>query len=356
MHIKRNALLVLLIAMLLPCLVVADEYGVAVDHLKAGEFKKAKPILVELANNGNTFAQKTLGLMYIRGDGVKQDVKQSAYWYGKAAASGDKNQAVIDSMYQMAIFYSGYKGHLKDFTKTYYWFSQAASMGDVESMNQLGILYYDGNGIEQSYANAFKWLSKAAKRDHPESQSFLGDLYRFGRSVKKDYIEAYRWYEKSARRNYPHAIYMMAVFNGQGLGVKKDREKANEYYEKAAAVGHPEAKKYLANLKSSEIIIKGIATDPEYGYRYEKSILTGGPGSFKQKQYLSKLRGPNGEIIQYKRIGNCGAYKHAAAPFGQAFVDCYTISYEGLEEPVTLFIDLYRTEDLYAPSGFTFKN
>ena len=356
MFIKKITVLVLLIALLQPCFAVADEYGAAIKHLKAGEFSKAKPILLGLANSGNSFAQQTLGTMYLKGDGVKKDVKQSAYWYGKAAASGNKNRAVVDSMYSMAIFFNGYKGHPKDFKKMFYWFSQAAHMGDVASMNQLGILYYDGNGIEKSYSNAFIWFSNAAKRNHPVSQSFLGDLYRFGRSVKQDYAEAFRWYEKSASSNYPHALYMLAAFYGQGLGVKKDREKANTYYKKAAAVGHPEAKKYLASIQASDITIKGIAKDPEYGYSSEKAIRTGGPGSNKQKRYLNKLRGPNGELIQYKRTGRCGAYKYASAPFGQAIIDCYAVRYEGLEESVTLFVDLYREEALYAPNGFTFKN
>lgn len=353
---KRIAFLSLLMTVVVPCFVMADEFGAAIDFIQAGKFDKAKPILKNLANNGDVFAQKTLGTMYLRGDGFSKDIKQSAYWYNKAASSEDRNRAVVDSMYQMAIFFGGYEGHPKDFKKMFNWFSKAASIGDVESMNQLGIIYYDGNGVEKNYAEAFKWFSNAAKGNHPEAQSFLGDLYRFGRSVKKDYVEALRWYEKSANENYPHALYMLAVFHGQGLGVEKNREKANAYYNKAAKAGHPEAKKYLASLNAAGITIKGISEDPQYGLVLEKAIRTGNMDAKKQKAYLSKLLGPNGEPVQYKRTGACGAYQHEPAPFGQAFVDCYSVSYEGLNEPVVLFVDFYRSETLYVPIGFTFKN
>ena len=45
----------------------------------------------EAANQGNSYAQTNLGLLYERGQGVPKDYTQARYWYRKAAAQGNGN-------------------------------------------------------------------------------------------------------------------------------------------------------------------------------------------------------------------------------------------------------------------------
>ena len=355
MKSKLAGAVIFLSVVMMPSLVLANDIGAAFKYLQAGEFQKALPIIQDLAQRGDAIAQSHLGLMYFNGDGVDKDFNKASYWYEKSATSGLIHQATVDAMFQLAVLFKGYGGHPKDMARMIHWLEQAGNAGDVEAMNQLGLLFYDGQGVTKDYAKAFEWFSKAAAKNHPESQSFMGDLYRFGRSVDKDYAEAVRWYEKSAARNYPHALYMLAVMNGAGLGVPANRAKANAWYEKAAAVGHPEAKKMMTSLRANQVSIDGMSDDPEYGYRAEKAIRTGGPGPGKQRAFLDQLRGPEGQAVSYQRTGVCGAYQNAAQPFGQAMIDCYTVRYEGQAQPATIYLDLYRTESLKVPQGFTLQ-
>ena len=328
---------------------LADDLDTAAQHLRAGEYQKALVLFRPLADGGNPFAQRNLGIMYLMGDGVPRDFEKSRAWLEKAAGQGQ-----VPAMVVLSNMYRGSEGHPRDARQAARWLEQAANANDLESMNRLGILHYD----QKEYDQALVWFRKAADRDHPESQSFLGDLYRFGRAVKLDYAEAIRWYERSAKRNYPHALYVLAVLHGQGRGTPADRVMANVYYERAAAAGHPEAKKYLAKPISAEkttemvVVIQGISTDPEYGYDSKKPVHTG--SAARQRAYLGELRGPNGEKVTYSRTGGCAAYKDLSRPGGQAIIDCYKVAWEGLATPKTLFINLYKSEALWAPQGFTF--
>ncbi len=310
----RNCLLSLILALGTSTAgtAMADDLAKAIQHLRAGEYAQAHQLIKPIAESGNPVAQRNLGIMYLRGDGIPRDETQ-----GRA------------------------------------WLTRSANAGDAPAMNELGVLYYFGHGMEKDYVQALAWFSKAAALDHPESQSFLGDLYRFGRAVPKDYRKAVRWYEKSASRNYPHALYMLGVMHGQGLGVEKNRDKATAYYRRAAAHGHPEAARMLAATTAPALDIKGVSSDPEYGYRANKAIHTGGISAARQRAYLGRLRGPGGEALSYRRTGGCAAYQDPAQAFGQAIIDCYEVTWPGLAAPKVLFINLYRNEPLWAPQGFT---
>ncbi|KAF0220515.1 MAG: Sel1 domain-containing [Geobacteraceae bacterium] len=87
-------------------------------HAKA-TFDALKP----LAEQGSAVAQQELGVMYRKGEGVRQD-------YAKAAK----------------------------------WFRRAADQGLAEAQNNLGGLYATGLGVEKDYVQAYKWFTLAASR------------------------------------------------------------------------------------------------------------------------------------------------------------------------------------------------
>jgi len=51
--------------------------------------KKAAELLLKAAERGNVIAQLNLGFMYEDGEGVDPDAKEAAKWYRRAAAQGD---------------------------------------------------------------------------------------------------------------------------------------------------------------------------------------------------------------------------------------------------------------------------
>ena len=91
-----------------------------------------------------------------------------------------------------------------------------------------------------------------------------------------------------------------------------------------------------------------IATDTTYGYTKENAIRVGDGGDFfggpaRERAYLDNLRGPNGEPISYERTGSLN--------FEDTILDEYVIT--GLATSVTLYLDIYKLEELKAPIGFT---
>ena len=122
--------------------------------------------------------------------------------------------------------------------------------------------------------------------------------------------------------------------------------------------GSPNVKQELINDRM--FLVKEYAADKAYGYTEKKPIMVGGgttEGPKNERRFLNALAGPKGEQISYQRLGSCchfytknGSYKNTG------LLDMYEISYEGLETPIKLYINMYDSDVLKVPVGFTLKN
>lgn len=108
--------------------------------------------------------------------------------------------------------------------------------------------------------------------------------------------------------------------------------------------------------KSGDMKIYGMATDKEYGYEpdSEYSIKVGEIKN--QRAYLNSLLGPNGEPIEYVRVGNCCQFDCKTAMLGKGLLDRYQITYKGLKKPIILYLNGYQYEKPLCPIGFTMKD
>ncbi|EPX57525.1 hypothetical protein D187_009799 [Cystobacter fuscus DSM 2262] len=88
-----------------------------------------------------------------------------------------------------------------------------------------------------------------------------------------------------------------------------------------------------------------------YGYTPEDPIKVGG-GPSGEHEFLRYLRGPEGQPLSFERLGSCCGFKDSSLPFGGGLLDMYEVTYEGLEKPVTLYLDMYRRQEPRAPTGF----
>jgi len=98
-----------------------------------------------------------------------------------------------------------------------------------------------------------------------------------------------------------------------------------------------------------------IASDPEYGKSSDKPIRTGPVFSRGHILFLNALRGPNGEPIEYERIGSCCAFEDESPPFRGGLLDVYRIKIDGSSVEVLLFVDMYRMGLPEVPAGFTVR-
>lgn len=88
-----------------------------------------------------------------------------------------------------------------------------------------------------------------------------------------------------------------------------------------------------------------VATDPTYGYYKNNPIKVGGDamdGPSRERAYLTALCGPNGEPLEFKRLGS--------EPYGDTILDAYEVTCAG-SDPVILYLDEYSYSQPVAPAG-----
>ena len=130
-------------------------------------------------------------------------------------------------------------------------------------------------------------------------------------------------------------------------------------YEVYSGYGSPNIKQELAN--DQMFIIREYATDNTYGYTQENPIMVGGvvvgEGPSNERRFLNALAGPSRQHISYQRIGSCCRFH---TDNGQderkvGLLDKYEIYYEGLANSIILYINMYDSDTLKVPVGFSLK-
>ena len=107
------------------------------------------------------------------------------------------------------------------------------------------------------------------------------------------------------------------------------------------------------------MVIKKISVDKSYGYKDDNPIKVGGAekreGSANAQRYLNSLYGPNGEIIEYERIGSCCPFSNPNGIDGVGSLDMFKITYQGLNESIILSLNTYDYKEPKAPYRFNIK-
>lgn len=101
-----------------------------------------------------------------------------------------------------------------------------------------------------------------------------------------------------------------------------------------------------------------MATDKEYGYTQENPIRVGGGsnGPGNERAFLNLLAGPNGEAITYSRLGSCCMFKTKNGLFNDSgMLDKYELKWNGGDESIILFLNMYDYETPMCPVGLTLK-
>jgi len=102
-----------------------SEPNASMDSPPVGDMldKEVVREFIKAAEQGDVLAQRTLGGMYLSGQGVPRDDKEAIKWYTKAA-----------------------------------------EQGNAEAQHILGTMYLSGRGVPQDDKEAIKWYTKAAEQ------------------------------------------------------------------------------------------------------------------------------------------------------------------------------------------------
>ena len=111
--------------------------------------------------------------------------------------------------------------------------------------------------------------------------------------------------------------------------------------------------------KENTFIITEYSKDPKYGYHqdypinlfYRNTINE----TINQQRYLNALAGPNGELLSFKKLESCCPFPTKRSEMGAGFLEVYEVTWEGLQKPIRLYLNIYEKGVLMVPVGFSIK-
>ena len=228
--------LAVMFALLVPCSAANPPLAVALKAAKAGD----------------AGSQYTVGMMYLFGQGTKQDIPEGTRWMEASAKTG-MPQALV----ALAILYDIGQGVPLDVARATQLRQQAAKAGNPTARGQLeeDVKMPGQHDFRRAsaltdfklYAAALPYAKRSAEAGSANGQLLLGRAYHFGLGTPVNYGEALKLYLKSDEGKLADGSRAVAYMYEFGLGVAVDRKTALVYYDRAAARGSDLAKRAAAN-------------------------------------------------------------------------------------------------------------
>lgn len=247
----------------------AAEHEKGVAAYKRGDYRLALAEFRQSAALGNARAERHLGVMYARGQGIRRNYAKALKWFRLAAA---QDNAVAE--YDIGVSYANGEGVAQDYATALQWYHLAAVKGYARAEYNLGVMYDKGLGVPQDFGRTSKWYRRAAAQGYGPAEFGLGVIYAEGLGVPRDYRTALRWFHVAAARGYVRAEYNLGVMYSNGYGVAQDYDTALRWYHSAAGQGYtPAVRAMHAEYKRCSV--------PPYG------ATAGGYAAYKRATFSS---------------------------------------------------------------------
>ena len=118
------------------------------------------------AEAGDAQAQWSLGVMYIRGEGVAKNDQEGVRWTRLAA-----EQSLARGQRNLGILYSTGTGVAENDQEAVKWYRLAAEQGDATAQSMLGLIYANGTGLAENTQRAYVWFSVAAAQGDEKART-----------------------------------------------------------------------------------------------------------------------------------------------------------------------------------------
>lgn len=138
-----------------------------VDAWARGDYPSAIREWEGPASRGDADAQFNLGQAYKWGKGVKQDLKKSELYFGKAAAQG---HIEASDNYGLLMFDRGEKTMALPYVKA------AAGRGDPRAQYLLSIMHFNGDLVGKDWVRAYALMSLAQQAGLPQAAQGLQQM------------------------------------------------------------------------------------------------------------------------------------------------------------------------------------
>lgn len=164
------------------------------------------------AEAGDASAQYRLGMAYLAGDDVDEDVEKGVLWL-----------------------------------------QQAGQQNNKEALFQCGTMLLEGDRVQMAPADGAQLIQQAAELDHTEAQYQVGLLYDEGVHVSRDATIAATWYQKAADKNHAGALTKLGFMSLRGDGVEPNMSAGVMSLRRAADMGMPEGLEELTTIVRNQV-------------------------------------------------------------------------------------------------------
>ncbi len=178
----------------------------AYNAFKRGDFETAIDIWEPRAEEGDSWAQFNMGILYEKGLGVSRDDLKAFDYFQKAAGSDqilthkeDKKIGYRDAYFRLGLFYFQGRGVEKDYYEAYRAWSAAGWRGHPVALFNLGIFFEKGYIPQvKSLSEAWKYYHLAAEQGHSDGAE---NRDRVAEQMSEEEVEHARRWAEMERKN-----------------------------------------------------------------------------------------------------------------------------------------------------------
>jgi len=128
--VRNVFLLNLLLALIIAIPAVAD-FATGLAAYQKGDYVTAAKEWRPLAEEGDAATQYNLGLLYVDGHGVPQDLAEAVKWFRRAAEQG-----YTEAQHNLGAMYGSGQGVRRDYVEAYKWLNICAAKGNTGCVTQ----------------------------------------------------------------------------------------------------------------------------------------------------------------------------------------------------------------------------
>ena len=205
--------------------------------------RRALLLLRRAAKHSLPKALHLLGIVMLRGQGLKADPAEGARLLYAAAMAG-LAPAARD---YAALCRDGIGREASD-KDALYWWRIAGAGGETDAQREAGLALRDGRGAPKNLTEAAKWLERSALGRDGEAQYALARLHQRRDWPDADPIVAERWMREAALSGIVSAQYRLGIDCWSGRSGRVDLREAVRWTCRAAENGSTQAETTLAGF------------------------------------------------------------------------------------------------------------
>lgn len=185
------------------------------------------------------------------GEGMSYVAPNLQFYSQRIAWELDAKRGNLESEYNLGVMYLHGEDVKQDLQKAFKYLSSSAKKEFIPAYINLGIIYSNGIGVTKDLQKAFKYYEMAANKGNPYGEYNLGNMYLEGRGVKQDCKKAVSYFNLASKQGFADAYINLGIMYEQGMGVKKNIKEAMNLYKKACEYKIQKGCDYYSELQSA---------------------------------------------------------------------------------------------------------